>query len=85
MIIRQSLDRAVCDNLSVNDAYQPLIIGPSSNEFWPEHEIKNFDTQNLGTIYKRERLVYENANNVFKIYYNLTEILFILIFIVHIV
>ena len=53
----QSLDRAVCDNLSVNGTYQPLIISPSSNanEFWPEHEIKSFDTQNLGTIYKRER------------------------------
>ena len=45
--ISQSLDRAVCDNLSVNGAYQPLIIGPSlnANEFWPEHEIKSFDTQ----------------------------------------
>ena len=67
--ISQSLDRAVCDNLSVNGAYQPLIIGPTSNanEFWPEHEIKFFDTQNLGTIYKRERLVYEDPNMVFKI------------------
>ena len=76
LIISQSLDRAVCDNLSVNDAYQPLIIGPSSNanEFWPEHEIKNFDTQNLGTIYKRQRLVYADANIVFKIYYYINKL-----------
>ena len=55
--ISQSLDKAVCDNLSVNGAYEPLNIGPSSNanEFWPEQEIKVFDTQNLGTVYKRQR------------------------------
>ena len=65
----QSLDRAVCDNLSVNGTYQPLIISPSSNanDFWPEHGVKSFDTQNLGAIYKRERLVYEDTNKVFKI------------------
>ena len=55
--ISQSLDRAVCDNLSVNGGHKPLIIGPSSNanEFWPDYEIKVFDSQNLGTIDKRER------------------------------
>ena len=67
--ISQSLDRAVCDNLSVNGTYQPLIISPSSNanDFWPEHGVKSFDTQNLGAIYKRERLVNEDTNKVFKI------------------
>ena len=65
----QSLDRAVCDNLSVNGTYQPLIISPSSNanDFWPEHGVKSFDTQNLGAIDERERLVYEDTNKVFKI------------------